>query len=382
MKKIRLIKNILKNLESLVSFIICFLSPKEKYMLMSNGMSLGGAPLMLYQAAKIYRQKGKEVYVFTETYGDLIKELRSESIKVFYSSEISKKLINMLFKYHKIQFCLVNTVVESYWIKSLSECKIPSLWWIHEGVFYIEKYKSLLPKELKSNIRVATVGNRPKEALKNNGLDYMCDDLLYGINDRYSKIINQKNIDQFVFLVIGTIYHLKNQMDIIEAYDILPQKYKEKVFIHFIGEPIKESDLYYKEFLKKLSNNDHLLYLGKMSHEKLMREYEQVDGIICSSLDDTMPVVITEALMYGKVVITSSETGQYILIRNGIDGYTYNVQNITSLSEKIQEVLSHRNVEEIEKNARRLYLKYFSMETFEKQLMKLTTECLEAQNEK
>ena len=107
--------------------------------------------------------------------------------------------------------------------------------------------------------------------------------------------------------------------------------------------------------------------------------YRQIDALICCSIDDPLPVVVTECLMFKKNVIVSSGTGQYYMIKDGYNGYSYLESDIDSLCEKMELSWKNKNNKTLNKNARKLYIDNFTKKVFEKNIMLYTRELLNEQ---
>ena len=85
-----------------------------------------------------------------------------------------------------------------------------------------------------------------------------------------------------------------------------------------------------------------------------------------------MPVVVTEAFKNKIPCIISEKIGQAELMIDGKEGVICRQEDYQNLAEKI--VWMYENRDQLVKmgdNARKLYEKYFSMEAFEKNILKL-----------
>lgn len=346
--------------------------------LVTNGMGYGGAPLVLLEAAKVYKENGYRVIVYTEYYGDLIKVCRDNKIDVWIVPRGWKWLSELIFKC-RFKFAFVNTAVMYNWVQKFEKRGIPTIWWLHEGDFYIDPIASKMPVQVASSTMVLTVSNRTVSALKKNKIYYNSRMLYYGINDlteQYNETINRNNKTEFIFLVMGAICTRKNQIFAIQAYNQLPEQVKSNSKMVIVGEPLNKEDPYYIEFMNEVKKNHKIEYIPRVERKKIPLLYEQIDVLICCSLDDPLPVVVTECFMFGKTVIVSPGVGQYYMINDGYDGYFYSECDINSLSAKMKLAWINKENNTIKEHARELYVNNFTDSVFEKKLMAYTREMI------
>lgn len=289
-----------------------------------NGDSAGGAPVVLVELLKSITKDNKVVLLCIKP-GDISKICEQNNIRCFNCYIIGKLFIRYAI-YKKVRLIFANTVatvgIINYLIKI--NCKLPVFWWIHEEKLYMEKYKGVYPNELPNNYQILSVSENVKNDLiqinksytKNHRVFY------YGCEDLYecNEYIYH---DKYLISVIGRICKRKNQLQIKRAYDLLSNTIKQKITVQFIYASYDEN--YMKELQKQCKNNTNFLFRGKVDRKDMKNVYRESGIIICCSVDDPLPVVVTEAMMMKCPYITSSRTGQYSLVKNGVNGYSYDV---------------------------------------------------------
>ena len=387
--KMRIVKESIKfTRDILVSlhtfFLILVFRCKKKQntcILVTNGMGYGGAPLVVLEAAKIYKKKGYNVVIYTEFYGDLVKVCKNENLDVWISPRNCKMFSKLIFKCN-FKFALVNTAVMYKWIQKFEMHNIPTIWWLHEADSYIAPIAQDMPSKLSSNIMVLTVSDRTVATLKKYKIQYDSRMLYYGIddmNENDNSFIDKKNGEEYVFLVMGAICSRKNQIFAIKAYNQLSENIRKKSKMLFVGEPLNKDDSYYVEFINEVKKYPNIKYIPRVERKNIPMLYRQIDALICCSIDDPLPVVVTECLMFKKNVIVSSGTGQYYMIKDGYNGYSYLESDIDSLCEKMELSWKNKNNKTLNKNARKLYIDNFTKKVFEKNIMLYTRELLNEQ---
>ena len=105
---------------------------------------------------------------------------------------------------------------------------------------------------------------------------------------------------------MGAICSRKNQLFAIQAYNLLPKKIRAASKLMLVGTPLDEKDPYYIEFLRVVKQYPEIDYIPRVERSEIPALYRQINALICCSIDDPLPVVVTECFMFGKNVIISS----------------------------------------------------------------------------
>jgi glycosyltransferase involved in cell wall biosynthesis len=265
------------------------------------------------------------------------------------------------------------------WIYFFEEFNYPTIWWIHEGDEYFEMVKNKLPSKLNDNILVLTVGIRPLRALGKYGFHYNPKILMYGTEDLALKndIGYRTSCEELNVMIIGAICKRKNQINTIKTILSFPEEVRKKFHFLVVGTPLGGENHYFEEFMALIKNNSLFEYLGYVERKDIPKLYRKVDAVLACSIDDPLPVVVTESLMFGKISIVSSEVGQYPYIINGSNGFKYNVFDTNELEDVLIASYENKRNSSIAENSRATFKKYFSMETFAVNLLSYTQELME-----
>ena len=70
-------------------------------------------------------------------------------------------------------------------------------------------------------------------------------------------------------------------------------------------------------------------------------------------------------------VITSSRTGQFSIIENGVNGFSYDVTSVDQLCQAIRVVYDAGDLTEILEKGRETYLQYFSPDVVNRDFKKI-----------
>ena len=223
------------------------------------------------------------------------------------------------------------------------------------------------------------MSDRTTMALAKNGIQYKTRMLYYGLDDLAENEepiaqMNGKNI--YTFLVMGAICSRKNQLFAIQAYNLLPKKIRAASKLMLVGTPLDEKDPYYIEFLRVVKQYPEIDYIPRVERSEIPALYRQINALICCSIDDPLPVVVTECFMFGKNVIISSGSGQYYMVKDEYDGYSYLESDVNALCKKMISAWSARDDKAMGEHARNLYTSKFTTRVFEERLMAYTNELI------
>ncbi|MGB4660439.1 MAG: glycosyltransferase family 4 protein [Mobilitalea sp.] len=349
---------------------------KKKILLMSHELSYTGAPIVLFYAACILKKNGYLPVIISPGDGVLRNEIVSADIPVVIEKYISNDNLYILEWMKSFDLILVNTATFYYLIKDLNNFSKPVIWWIHEGegsYWDIEDF----PCTIYDNIYIYAGGYRALTTFRKYcGNHRNSETLLYGIPDENTNFeVVPKENDKIVFAVIATIIPRKAQDIFVEAIRYLEQDEREQAEFWIIG-PESNSD-FYKKIELMIAGIPQIKMMGEWKLQKLIEQYHNIDVVVCPSRDDPMPVVLTEAMMFYKVCIASEATGTASLIEDKINGLICKVEDAKNLAEQMKWVLQHKgNLKDMGIESRKLYDENFSMEVFEKNILKIVKELI------
>lgn len=139
-----------------------------------------------------------------------------------------------------------------------------------------------------------------------------------------------KNKTSNKLLYIGSIEANKNLLFILQALKVLVEKH-----LFFSLEVLGgfTDDVYKKEVLTFIKTNqleEHITLYGWQSQQKLQEVLAQSDILIVSSKQETLPMVIAEAMSAGKVVVCSTVGGISEMVKHGEDGFLFDTSSINN----------------------------------------------------
>ena len=352
-------------------------NPENNVLLVSHTLDLTGGPVAVRYFAKKLLEDGYNPIVISPNGGGLVDTLVEDGIPVVVFEQFMHS--GFIMKYTPLfSFAVLNTIVCAPLISRLSDCTLPVVWWIHEAkVSYHEGQLAIMPATVGKNIKIYCGGEYARKMLLWHFPNYEAQTLLYYVPDYLgeSEELEQYDIGntegKIVFASIGMQEQRKGQDILVNAILALPENYLKQSYFLFVGrkfyEPIGDKIDYLCE-----KYPENVKYIPEIAPTLLKSVYRQMDCLVCTSRDDPMPIVVTEAFLMKKAVICSENAGSAQFIEDGVNGYVYYKDDYTELLEKIKNVIKAKNeLQKLGDKAREIYISNFGYEAFHKAIDKV-----------
>ena len=184
-------------------------------------------------------------------------------------------------------------------------------------------------------------------------------------NENKEKIREKLGLkDKKVVLYVGRLIKLKGVNYLIESFAKLSRKMENAVLV-IVGEGKRKEEL--QLLVKELEIEDKVYFTGNIDNDLLGGYYLLSNVFVLPSITtyfaDACPLVVNEAMYFGRPVITSDAVGTTFMIKNGENGYVIPERDVDSLCEAIYKVLSDPQLEEkMGKNSEQLIEEGFRYE--------------------
>lgn len=351
--------------------------PLKKVLMISADLNYSGGAIAIWNAAKALSPKRYDVTVAApEADVRLLREMTGRNIRVVIAPGIAYPQQEELDWIEQFDVVLVNVFPMIRCACVVSHYK-PTVWWIHESSVKYSRIYSLVRDNqwefddpgAMERLNIQAVSRKAQENFNFYYASRISEILPYGIPDTFSGN-KGKAAQTCVFAVIGTVYPLKAQMLFLDAAGMLSKDGKKQAEFWIIGACGKNA--YAQAVCEKAAAMPGVRILGELTQEQMAEAYQEIDVVVCPSLEETMSLTVTEGLMMGKVCIATEETGIADYLTDGTDGLICRAGSVQSLYEKMRWVLENPDAcRDIRADARKTYEKYFTMEAFGKRLEKV-----------
>jgi len=299
-----------------------------------------------------------EDYMITKSNIFPFSKLSNPKYYVYYylNAKRINRQINDFILNKSINCAFVNSSANFSVLSVLHRNKVPSIisikeiikpCYIRNGVyFYINKMSTkviLISKYIES---------KTKKYIKGNKVNVIYSSIEEIPNDQtnmlYESVISNESILRIVN--IGVIAPYKGQDILLEAVKSIKNF---NISITFIGRVT--DDNYYRKLLsktKKLRDNIKVEFMNELSKREVYNEISHSSVVIVSSLEEGFSLVILEALMLKRLIISSDVGIAGEVIKNNVNGFIYSAGNHQELSKLLNHIILNKSlINEMPKNA-------------------------------
>lgn len=347
---------------------VSFDGDKKRAVLLSTDLALGGTAIALYHMAEVLKKRGYNVVFASMVDGPLREKIRLCGIPVIVDPNLQLATMQEIEWVQGFQFIVCNAI-NYYIFLSERNKNIPIIWWLHDSTFFYDGVdKSVLKGIAMENMSVLSVGPIPAAAMQKYVPDMPIGQLLYGVKDAEEKGKKEGyRKDRTCFVVIGHIEKRKGQDILLQAISILEKEVRRQAEFYLVG---PDTSLMARQIMEQAAHIPEIVITGAVDRIGINRILQRADMVICPSREDPMPTVAAEAMMHGVPCLVSDTAGTASYIDRGENGDVFESRNATELSEKLKWYINHQDtLKKMGERARGVYESFFSMETFEKNLM-------------
>lgn len=193
-----------------------------------------------------------------------------------------------------------------------------------------------------------------------------------GIEDYSMKYGIKKNVNSTLkILFLSNLIKAKGILDFIDALKILNKK-KYKFIGIIIGD---QSNITFKEINQLIKKNDlenRLFLYGPKYDDEKFKLIRDSDIFVFPTHNEGFGNVVLEAMQFGLPIIATNEGSLPIIIEDNKNGFLIDKRAPEQIVEKLEMLFNNRDLVLNMGNAsRNIYLEKFTLEKFEKNLLKI-----------
>lgn len=132
-----------------------------------------------------------------------------------------------------------------------------------------------------------------------NGCSIECKEQTQDIRSAYHIPTNA-----FLMVFVGNVGPRKNQRQVVDAYSLLSQEDKNRIYVLFVG---GGEDASLKTYVEKLGLQEHLVVCGIIPKEDVHNFYHAADATVLTSISEGFGLSIIEGMAYGLPNLTFSD---------------------------------------------------------------------------
>lgn len=192
--------------------------------------------------------------------------------------------------------------------------------------FFLKKIK-------KRKIKFITKSNLAKRTLEEKGIKNI-EIVPVGLDFNKFKnvdldkfLLKSNDLKRINILYVGVIEDRRNITFLIEIINKI-KKLNIPVCCTIVGEGNSEYKQKCLELVSLYGLEKEILFYGKVAQRDLPQMYFQNEFFILPTKYEIYGMVILEALLFGRIVLTTYNGGSDMLIENGVNGYILSLDNI------------------------------------------------------
>lgn len=359
-----------------------------------HNMEVNGSNRFLYLLITHLVEQGHKITLVSPKHGPLNDDYVKLGVNILIHPIDSDDPLSL--KHTEVGNCkydvfFVNTIMRCDGVLLSCYLNTPSIWVIHETwplediehimskvwkwdwpkKKYIERafksaenivYPALITKQCYKQQTIGKSVHTIYNGLDFNGINY----LKKSLKRNEAKNDIGCDLEDFVFLQVGSINHRKNQKVSVEAVKLLRDTGERNVKLILLGaRAIRGHEVkYIDEIEKYIDANDlsDIVSIHPVS-KNVNKYYYASDVLLCPSLSEVLPYVIIEAMAFGVPSISTNIDGIPEAVIDGDTGWLIDSPSVEDLSEKMNHVYQNRfKLTNIKNNCVEYAYKNFSLD--------------------
>jgi glycosyltransferase involved in cell wall biosynthesis len=156
-----------------------------------------------------------------------------------------------------------------------------------------------------------------------------------------------------VLLAVGRLHAVKNYTFLLQACFLLRES-GTKVRCLIAGEGPERRKLEW--LIEELQLTDVVTLLGHVPHDRIDRYYETADLVVLTSHSEGIPLVLMEAMAWGKIVLAPAINGIPELVADGKTGFLYKPGALEEFVWRVEEICRSLNALDPVRRAARVHV--------------------------
>jgi O-antigen biosynthesis protein len=179
----------------------------------------------------------------------------------------------------------------------------------------------------------------------------------------------------FTFLTIASYEWRKGQDVLLEAICDLHSDLRWRALFQMAGRTVE------KPFRDKLAEKSERIpnvqLLGPQTHEEAIELLSKADVLVCASRDQTMPIVLLEAMSLGKAIICTEVGGVHEWLRHDVNALLVPPEDPRAMAIALARCLADRElVRRLGMAGRQTFTEHFQLGTFGERFAKAAAETI------
>ena len=304
---------------------------RPRVLFVSHETTLSGAPIQLVHLARWLREAGWNISVATPDEGPISEMLAAAGVATLVEPTLLTDLAHARLRTLCRDFDVIvaNTIASWPAIRAAHLEGRPALWYLHETLVAVRLLR-LIP-EMGEALRMADLLITPtrQTARIYEGLTTAPIEVVpYGIPRPPTLARNDTETTRFI--TIGSFEPRKGQDVLLNAIAKLDAATRALCIFKMAGRVLDEA--FYRELQTRAAAFEQVELIDAVEHADALTLLNEADVVVLPSRDETMPIVILEAMGLGKAVVSTNVGGVREWLRDGLNGLLVAKENPDELA--------------------------------------------------
>ncbi|PYI91215.1 MAG: hypothetical protein DME97_14815 [Verrucomicrobia bacterium] len=292
---------------------------RPRVLFVSHETTLSGAPIQLVHLAGWLQERGWKILVATPDHGPISDMLTGAGVPTVVEPTLLTDLTHAWLRERSKEFDVVvgNTIASWPAIRAAHLEGKPALWYLHETLVAVRLIRAI--PEMASALTMADLLVTPTQQTARiyEGLTEVPIEIVpYGIPR--PPVLASSGSERVRFLTLGSFEPRKGQDILAEAIAKMDGATRERCRFKMAGRVL--DDAFYAELQSAVAGFEQVELIDALDHASALTLLNETDVVVLPSRDETMPIVILEAMGLGKAVISTDVGGVREWLRGGLNG--------------------------------------------------------------
>jgi glycosyltransferase involved in cell wall biosynthesis len=304
---------------------------RPRVLFVSHETTLSGAPIQLVHLAGWLREAGWNICVATPDEGPISEMLEAAEVATVVEPTLLTDLTHARLRALCRDFDVVvaNTIASWPAVRAAHREGRPALWYLHETLVAVRLLRAI--PEMGEALRMADLLVTPtrQTARIYEGFTTAPIEIVpYGIPR--PPILARNETKTTRFMTVGSFEPRKGQDVFLDAIAKLDAATRARCIFKMAGRVLDEA--FYRELQKRAAGLEQVELIDALEHSGALTLLNEADVIVLPSRDETMPIVILEAMGLGKAVVSTNVGGVREWLRDGLNGLLVTKENPDGLA--------------------------------------------------
>ena len=351
-------------------------SSLPRVLLCAHDLSLSGAPIVLLEVAKALRADGMLVVVAAPRAGPLAERLVSDGIPVIVDGDITAnpELSHRFLRGFDV--IGANTVLTWRVVHAAKGMGKPCVWLIQEprfGLKIIEAGGRRAKEAFQHADRIVFPSQGTAELYERYGGVSRHIAIHYGISDVREEIIEApiQHRNEWIRVVsVRSLEPRKAQHVLLDALERLAPETRKRIQLLLVGRTLPPES--YAKKLHAWGAKLSVEFAGEVPREVGLASIRDSDIFVCSSIDESGPLCVIEAMALGRPVISTTVGAAAEVITSGMNGELVDPGDPIALASRIERMVRDPDLRRtLGDQARRRYEDYLTSERYGRDIVEV-----------